>query len=257
MTISSTHIERADIQFQQAADALKPFTGCFWTVTAERGATIRIVPDGTAAIGVEMSEGAVAQWRLRGPALRPAERRFTAPTRLVGVRLRPGVAFLVTRVPAHALVDRSIDLQFEGLAPETPAQCIATLQRFLLDRLRDARVHPLVAAALREISQHGGQLSVADVASRCGVTARHLHRLMRRWVGYGPKRYASVVRFQATLGQMEQVPARSAAALAADGGYFDQAHLTIDVGRFAGVTPGGLRSHGVSDFSKTHCDDLP
>jgi len=154
-------------------------------------------------------------------------------------------------------VGRSIDLPFTGRAPGTPSEAIAALHRFLVDRLSGASVHPLVAGALRDIAQHGGQVSVADVASRCGVTARHLHRLMRRWVGYGPKRYASVIRFQSTLGQMEQTPARSAAALAADSGYFDQAHLTGDVGRFAGTTPGSLRSSGVSDFSKTHCDDLP
>ena len=257
MTISSTQIERAEIQFEAAPDALKPFTGCFWTVTAERGATIRLVPDGTAAIGADMAEGSPAQWRLRGPALQPAERRFSARTTMVGVRLRPGVVFLVTRTPVHALVDRAIDLQLPGPPPATPADAMAALQRFLVDRLCGASVHPLVAAALRQIARQGGQLSVADVASRCGVTPRHLHRLLRRWVGYGPKRYASVVRFQSTLGQMEQAPARSGAALAADGGYFDQAHLTGDVGRFAGTTPGSLRSSSVSNFSKTHCDDLP
>ena len=42
-----------------------------------------------------------------------------------------------------------------------------------------------------------------------------------------------------------------------DAGYFDQAHLTLDVARFSGTTPGVLASDGVSDFSKTRCDDLP
>jgi len=95
------------------------------------------------------------------------------------------------------------------------------------------------------------------VAALCGVTARHLHRLMRRWIGYGPKRCASIVRFQSTLAQMQQAPAQPAAALASDVGYFDQAHLSAHVGRFAGATPGHLRSRRVSDFSKTLCDDLP
>jgi hypothetical protein len=80
---------------------------------------------------------------------------------------------------------------------------------------------------------------------------------MRIWVGYGPKCYANIIRFQATLHEMEEVPRRTAAALAADNGYFDQAHLTGDVGRFAGATPGRLVSVGVADFSKTRCDDVP
>ena len=34
----------------------------------------------------------------------------------------------------------------------------------------------------------------------CGVTARHLHRLMRVWVGYGPKRFASSIHFDEMCG---------------------------------------------------------
>jgi hypothetical protein len=79
---------------------------------------------------------------------------------------------------------------------------------------------------------------------------------MRLWLGYGPKRYAGIVRFQATLMQMEHAPEQSVALLASESGYFDQAHLTGDVARFAGATPGHLISRGMSDFSKTLCDDL-
>ena len=80
---------------------------------------------------------------------------------------------------------------------------------------------------------------------------------MRTWVGYGPKSYSNIIRFQTTLHSMEHVPSPTTAALATDNGYFDQAHLTLDVARFAGATPDRLASVGVADFSKTRCDDLP
>ena len=54
---------------------------------------------------------------------------------------------------------------------------------------------------------------------------------------------------------MEQSPARSGAALASETGYFDQAHLTLDMARLAGATPGRLASSHVADFYKTRCDD--
>jgi hypothetical protein len=66
-----------------------------------------------------------------------------------------------------------------------------------------------------------------------------------------------VIRFQATLHEMDDAPGRTAAALASENGYFDQAHLSLDLVRFAGATPGRLASTGVADFSKTRCDDLP
>ena len=137
----------------------------------------------------------------------------------------------------------------------TPEQCIDVLQRFLIERLRNASVHAVVARALREIEREQGCLRVADIAARCDVSERHLNRLMRDWVGYGPKYLANMVRFQATLKQMEKSPSRSAAALAAETGYFDQSHLTLELARFAAETPRHLASSGVADFSKTRCDD--
>jgi AraC-like DNA-binding protein len=265
MSISSTRVSGADIRFHEAAEALRPFVGCFWVVTAERGAAIRVVPDGSTSISIQLQESE-CEWFLRGPLLRPDERRFATPATLVGIRLRPGVAFLLSGIPAHALVGRRVrlskapafhDLAAEEVRPPTAESCIEVLQRFLVRRLEHAGLHDAVAAALREIEQAHGCVPVSDVAARCGLSARHLHRLMRLWVGYGPKRYASIIRFQATLHEMGDLPGRTAAAIASENGYFDQAHLTLDVGRFAGATPRHLTSSAVADFSKTRCDDLP
>src|SRR5215510_11355898 len=110
MSISTTLINRAEIRFQEAAHALRRYVGCFWVVTAECDATIRVVPDGTTAISIQRQESGLSEWLLRGPLLRPDERRFTAPTTLVGVRLRPGVAFLLSGIPAHSMIDRRISL---------------------------------------------------------------------------------------------------------------------------------------------------
>jgi methylphosphotriester-DNA--protein-cysteine methyltransferase len=115
----------------------------------------------------------------------------------------------------------------------------------------------VVATALRVIEREHGCVRIPDLAARCNVSPRHLHRLMRQWVGFGPKRYASIIRFQATLHEIENAPDRAPAALASDKGFFDQAHLSLDFGRFASETPARLASTGVADFSKTRCDDLP
>jgi methylphosphotriester-DNA--protein-cysteine methyltransferase len=171
----------------------------------------------------------------------------------------------LSAIAADSLVDRRIglgraasfrDLVRADLRPHTPAQYIAALERFLIDRLKNATVHDVVTAALRELERQHGCLQVAELAARCGVSPRHLNRLMRLWVGYGAKRLANVIRFQATLHQMEQSPRQSAASLASENGYFDQSHLTVDVVRFASATPGDLSSRSVADFSKTRCDDL-
>jgi AraC-like DNA-binding protein len=263
MSISSTVVDHADIRFHPAATALQPYVGCFWVITAERGSTVRVVPDGTTSIAIEHQQNGGFDGYLRGPLLRPVELQFTAPTTLIGVRLRPGVAFNLGGVALHSMVDRRVHLSDYGAfgelasidpVPHTSTEWIATLQHFLIDRLEGTSIHPLVARALAEIHAEHGCISVADIAVRCRASERHLGRLMRDWVGYGPKRYAGIVRFQSTLAQMERAPQLPVAMLATEIGYFDQSHLTLDVARYAGATPGRLISERVSDFSKTHCD---
>src|SRR6516165_1199252 len=111
MTISSTRMDRAPIRFQEAPDALRPYVGCFWIVTPKAGARIRVVPDGTTAIFAELQKNQHPEWFLRGPVFRPVERRFTVPMTLVGVRLRPGVAFMLSGIAAHSMMDRRIALR--------------------------------------------------------------------------------------------------------------------------------------------------
>jgi AraC-like DNA-binding protein len=262
VSITSTLVHRAEIRFHEAADVLRPYVGCFWVIAAERDATLRIVPDGSTSISIEL-QGRPSEWSLRGPLVRPEERRFTSAATLVGVRLRPGVAFLLSRIAADETVGRRLDvstipafreLAEEDPAPQTPAQCIDVLQRFLIGRLRSASVNHVVAKALHEIERNPTCPRIGDIAARCQVSPRHLNRLMRIWVGYGPKRLARVVRFQTALEQIEQSPTQSGAALASNAGYFDQSHLTSDLARFAGATPGHLASRCVADFSKTRCD---
>jgi len=262
MSVTSTVVHRAETRFVEAAAPLRPYVGCFWVITAERGARIQIVPDGSTSMSIELRHDRSSGWFLRGPLVRPDVRRFASPATVVGVRLRPGVAFLVSGVSAHAMVGRRIRLGGPALnaladhdrLSRTPEQRIDALQRFLLERLANAQVHTVVARALHHIERRHGCVRIGDLAADCRVSPRHLNRLMRVWVGYGAKRLCRIVRFQATLTQIEQSPARSGAALASEAGYFDQAHLTLDTGRLAGATPRRLASRHAAGFYKTRCD---
>jgi AraC-like DNA-binding protein len=265
MSVGSTLVRGAEIRFQKAAERLRPFVGCFWVITADRGAVLQLIPDGSTTISAQLQDGGVPPWSLRGPLLKPDARRFAAPVTVVGIRLRPGVAYLLTGIATETLVDRRIDLtsikSFRDLVfvqprPRTPAEHIASLEQFLIERLEHAAIHPAVASVLDEIERKRGGLQASELAARSGVSPRQLNRLMRRWVGYGAKRLATIVRFQATLHEMEQSARRPVASLAMENGYFDQSHLTHDTVRFSGDTPGDLVPRAMTDFSKTRCDEL-
>jgi hypothetical protein len=67
MSISSPLVHRAEIRFHEAAESLRPHVGCFWVVVAERDAIIRVVPDGSTGISIQLKKNRVSGWHLRGP----------------------------------------------------------------------------------------------------------------------------------------------------------------------------------------------
>ncbi len=104
------------------------------------------------------------------------------------------------------------------------------------------RVRPEVAHAWQLLARSGGRASVGAVADRVGVTGRHLTTLFHREVGRSPKMVAMLMRFERATAQISDSVRRSAtvdlAAVAASSGYSDQAHLSREFTRFAGVPPG-------------------
>ena len=89
-----------------------------------------------------------------------------------------------------------------------------------------------------------------SVAKRLGVTARHLRRAFTESVGIGPKEFARTVRLQRAV--------RSAATsndwgrIAADAGYYDQAHLIADFRELVGLTPGAFLKHSSALAHQSH-----
>jgi AraC-like DNA-binding protein len=109
-------------------------------------------------------------------------------------------------------------------------------------RRDDLGVRPEVVGAWQLLERSGGRAPVGAVADRVGVTARHLTTLFQREVGRSPKTVARLMRFERATAQISESVRRRGtvdlAAVAADAGYSDQAHLTREFAGFAGAPPG-------------------
>jgi AraC-like DNA-binding protein len=99
---------------------------------------------------------------------------------------------------------------------------------------------------------HGGA-TVEAMAKSAAVSSRHLERLFARHLGVAPKTLARVLRFQRALGALMRDPEGTLADVAADAGYFDQAHFIKDFRRMTGGVPRGYRGYyppqGPHDFA--------
>ena len=183
-----------------------------------------------------------------GPQSRHTLRPVGAPLLAVGARFRPGVAPQLLRIPASELVDRHVPLDdvMPALAARLDARLadagnpLAVLQQELARSLADlGEPDPVVRAAAALLGS--GSAGVAEVADGVYVSERQLQRRFRERVGYGPKTFQRIARFQRALGRLGSEGGGLAGA-AASAGYADQAHLTRETRRLAGLSPRELVS---------------
>jgi methylphosphotriester-DNA--protein-cysteine methyltransferase len=80
------------------------------------------------------------------------------------------------------------------------------------------------------------------MSEKLGITPRHLHRRFCTGLGYGPKVFQRILRFQRLLHLATAASpySQALAALAVDAGYADQPHMTREVQQLARGTPTDL-----------------
>jgi AraC-like DNA-binding protein len=265
VNVASAMVEGAGLRLRRPVPCLRAYLGCFWSIETTPATRLRTLPDASATLAIESGRGKSVECFLVGPRQTPAARVPASGQILFGVRLKPGVAFVFTGIPVHTLVERRIRLaarlpevgsRLEKLlaGTQTVEESLDALERFLIQRLSGVQIDSRVQMALKRMEECSGQMRIGQLARDCQVSLRHLDRLLRDWVGFSPKRLARIMRFQALLQHLETSPSDCSARVAAELGYFDQAHLANEVRLFAGTSPGRIARHGVADFSKTRCE---
>ncbi|MBK6921687.1 MAG: AraC family transcriptional regulator [Deltaproteobacteria bacterium] len=134
-----------------------------------------------------------------------------------------------------------LDRELAGL-DDLDAQA-AALDRFLLDQLVLDEGLAVFSRGLERLVEGDGNHSVESVAGELAVSTRQLDRLFARYLGIAPKAVAKVLRFQRTLRALMRDPKVTLAEVAADAGYFDQAHFIKDFKRMTGGVPRGYRGY--------------
>lgn len=187
-----------------------------------------------------------------GVQRRVRRKRVPAGQRTVTARLRLGATEAVLGVPASAIAGRIVALEdlwgdvatrrlFDRLAAAcSTADAAAIVEHALDERLEvgDARrALPRLALAAAE---RLASASVGAVAADLGVSERHLRRVFRDAIGVGPKAFARLMRFHRALRAAGEDGRARWGSIAAETGYYDQAHLIDEFRAIAGVTPRAL-----------------
>ncbi|MDT8915427.1 AraC family transcriptional regulator [Amycolatopsis sp. PS_44_ISF1] len=117
------------------------------------------------------------------------------------------------------------------------ASCFAILDDVLLARaVEPVSPPPELGEAWRLMRRSDGRVRVADLAGEVGWSRRHFGELFRAEVGLAPKQASRVLRFEKAA-KMLRGGRRELADVAAEAGFYDQAHLSNEWRSLAGCSP--------------------
>jgi AraC-like DNA-binding protein len=220
--------------------ALGELLSCVWVQCVSSDGPAyehRTVPNGAIEIVCITGTDTV---RVVGPRTVCAVDRLDPGSVVVGGRFRPGVPATVLGATAHELLARETEL--ESLWGRHAAARIAAagtpdaIERELLCRLELAPARdPLIAGTVSGL-QPWRHNDIHELAKALYISPRQFRRRCIAAFGFGPKTLHRILRFQGFLA-LAQHDRLGVGRLAAEAGYFDQAHLARACLEFTGLTP--------------------
>lgn len=212
----------------------------------------------------------------------------TAPALITHEGRQSGIQFALTPLGARALLGRpaaelaSIDvdaaavlggraaeLRERVLAHEHWAGRFAAVEDFFTRHVPAAgeresgslpSVRDEVSYAWRRLCESRGAVSVAGLAAETGWSPRHLSAQFRAETGLSPKEAARVMRFDRARRTLLRRGAAGRqgllASLAAECGYYDQAHMAREFRDLAGCPPSQLLAEELRNVQATLHDGL-
>jgi AraC-like DNA-binding protein len=217
---------------------------CLWvsvTPGDEETAT-PVLPDACTDLIWQSDVGAY----VAGPDTGPNPALLPPGTVVVGARFRPGSGGAALGVPLSELLDQRVDAADLPAVPSrrlpgslAPAEAMRRVAGIAAELVTEHPPDRLVLAAAHRLGRPGERADL--VAASLGISERQLRRRCQAAVGYGPRMMTRVLRFRRFLSRIDAAgPAADLAGLAAEAGYADQAHLTRESTRLAGLSPAAL-----------------
>jgi AraC-like DNA-binding protein len=229
-----------------------------------------VLPDACSDLIWEEGVGAY----VAGPDTGPARPMIKAGTVIVGVRFRPSAGGQVLKTPLSEIANQRVPLA--DLVPPAARRLSSALDPAEAAGRVLAITGALVADGAPDRAMARAAVLLQDPAARAetvaaevGLSERQFRRRSQAAAGYGPKTLQRVLRFHRFVRLLDAAPAPAPgpaeahtpvraqapasaradaglfappdlAALAAQAGYADQAHLTRECSALSGFTPAAL-----------------
>ena len=152
-----------------------------------------------------------------------------------------------TSTPAQELFNQSVSLdnifakhnvtetEEKLLLAKSDKQRIYIVEQFLLSQLKQIYNDKLIVEAVRRIYRSNGTIKIKELAENLFISQSPLEKRFKKIVGTTPKKFASIVRFNAVLHHLNH--SKSLTEICYENNFFDQAHFIKDFKQYTGDTP--------------------
>jgi AraC-like DNA-binding protein len=168
---------------------------------------------------------------------------------VIGIHFKPGGAFPFFKLPVDELHNQHVGLddlwgteasllRERLLEAATPEDKFKVLEDCLTEQaFKPLHRHPAVGFALTLFGNMDRVRTIAEVTDQIGLSPRRFIQLFSGQVGLTPKLFCRVRRFQQVLKMVHTAGDFDWVDIAANCGYFDQAHFIHDFKAFSGINP--------------------
>ena len=260
---------------------LSGFVECYWTLRSPgKGADSiqRLIPGGRVELifnlgdrfhwqfpGMEAQSLACGRIKVMGQRNKISFAWQEGNPHLIGVRFKPGGLAAFSKVPVSEILNQLLPAEY--LFGYSVHDCIARLQGSVLDenqiKLLDEflakaiRYEPaqwsLVSSTVNFMRTSPDNISIGEICRENQACYKKLERKFLQIVGYTPKNYYRIIRFNRAIREMA-FRKNSLTSIGYECGFYDQAHFIKDFRLFTGTTPSLFRKedHFMADFLIHH-----
>jgi len=170
-------------------------------------------------------------------------------SRMFVIQFKAGGCYPFIHFPVDEINDLVVDAEMvfgedvlhlrEQLFEATnPDSMFNIASNWLIKRAKYASLpESVVRFAVDWIIDNPSENALSKLVEKTGYSQKHFIQIFKKYMGFTPKLYQRIVRFNRVLGEIEKTGGIEWAQLSLDCGYFDQAHFINEFNRFAGMNP--------------------
>lgn len=223
---------------------LENYCMCIWTIKSknklDKSVDNNILPDACIDIVIDFANDSIC---FAGFSKETEAFQLNKKIDYMGVRLKPGVFYLLFNVEADKIMDNEIpfcDVEKEInldriLNLKSTNERMECLKYYLFQKTKDKPKMPFVTM-VEELYSNPKDQNVMDIANNLGYSERHLYRVFKANFGVSPKVLLNILRLHLCLTLILEKN-MNLVDIANLCGFYDQSHLIREIKRYTGISP--------------------